>query len=105
MNFVDHNMFDFKHIHSLEPSSADMPGPMVVFSSPGTLFFDLSLLFFVLGMLHGGQSLKIFKKWCGDEKNMIIMPGYCTNGTVGAKVISGAKQIEIDGRMVSLILI
>jgi len=43
--------------------------------------------------------LKIFKKWCGDEKNMIIMPGYCSAGTVGAKVINGAKQIEMDGRM------
>ncbi|KAI6192415.1 Integrator complex subunit 11 [Aphelenchoides bicaudatus] len=83
-NFVDHNMFDFKHIKSLDPSYTKMPGPMVVFSSPG--------------MLHGGQSLKIFKEWCHDEKNMIIMPGYCTSGTVGAKVISGAKQIEMDGR-------
>jgi integrator complex subunit 11 len=53
-------------------------------------------------MLHGGQSLKIFKKWCGDEKNMVIMPGYCTKGTVGAKVISGAKQIEMDGRVVRI---
>lgn len=85
-NFVTHNMFDFKHISTLEPSHIDMPGPMVVFSTPG--------------MLHGGQSLKIFKKWCGDEKNMIIMPGYCSPGTVGAKVINGAKQVEMDGRMV-----
>jgi len=83
-NFVSHNMFDFKHIFPLEPSHIEAPGPMVVFSTPG--------------MLHGGQSLKIFKKWCGDEKNMIIMPGYCSPGTVGAKVISGAKQVEIDGR-------
>lgn len=51
-------------------------------------------------MLHGGQSLKVFKKWCGDERNMIIMPGYCVAGTVGAKVINGAKKIEMDGRIV-----
>ncbi|KAI6204623.1 Integrator complex subunit 11 [Aphelenchoides besseyi] len=70
-NFVQRNMFNFKHISTLDPSFLDNPGPMVVFSTPG--------------MLHGGQSLKIFKKWCGDEKNMIIMPGYCTAGTVGAK--------------------
>ena len=52
-------------------------------------------------MLHGGQSLKVFKKWCGDERNMIIMPGYCVAGTIGAKVINGAKKIEMDGRTVS----
>nr|CAD2175132.1 unnamed protein product [Meloidogyne enterolobii] len=52
-----------------------------------------------VGMLHGGQSLKVFKKWCSDERNAIIMPGYCTAGTVGAKVIAGAKKLEIDGKM------
>lgn len=36
-----------------------------------------------------------------QPKNMIIMPGYCVAGTVGAKVIGGMKQIEMDGRMVS----
>jgi integrator complex subunit 11 len=35
MNFVDHNMFDFKHIHPLDPSYIEMPGSMVIFSSPG----------------------------------------------------------------------
>ncbi|PIO64754.1 hypothetical protein TELCIR_13605 [Teladorsagia circumcincta] len=51
------------------------------------------------GMLHGGQSLKVFRKWCHDPRNMIIMPGYCVAGTVGAKVISGMKKIEIEGKM------
>lgn len=51
-------------------------------------------------MLHGGQSLKVFRKWCSDSKNMIIMPGYCVAGTVGAKVINGQKKIEIEGKMV-----
>lgn len=54
-------------------------------------------------MLHGGQSLRVFKKWCGSEQNMIVMPGYCAAGTVGAKVVNGAKKIEIDGRMVDLL--
>ncbi|PIO61853.1 hypothetical protein TELCIR_16608 [Teladorsagia circumcincta] len=62
-----------------------MPGAMVLFSTPG--------------MLHGGQSLKVFRKWCHDPRNMIIMPGYCVAGTVGAKVISGMKKIEIEGKM------
>ncbi|GMT37908.1 hypothetical protein PFISCL1PPCAC_29205, partial [Pristionchus fissidentatus] len=57
------------------------------------------LLLSIAGMLHGGHSLQVFKKWCSDPKNMIIMPGYCVAGTVGAKVIGGMKQIEMDGRM------
>uniref|UniRef100_A0A915P779 Integrator complex subunit 11 n=1 Tax=Meloidogyne floridensis TaxID=298350 RepID=A0A915P779_9BILA len=83
--FVHRNIFDFKHIKPFRMEFADIPGPMVLFSTPG--------------MLHGGQSLKVFKKWCSDERNAIIMPGYCTAGTVGAKVIAGAKKLEIDGKM------
>ncbi|CAJ0577099.1 unnamed protein product, partial [Mesorhabditis spiculigera] len=83
--FVEHNMFDFKHIRPFDMQLANDPGPMVLFSTPG--------------MLHGGQSLRVFKQWCDNPKNMIIMPGYCVAGTVGAKVIGGVKKIEIEGRM------
>lgn len=31
----------------------------------------------------------------------LIMPGYCVAGTVGAKVLSGMKKIEIDKKLVS----
>lgn len=82
--FVHRNMFDFKHIRPLDSNVTEMPGPMVLFSTPG--------------MLHGGSSLRVFKQWCSDEKNMIIMPGFCVANTVGAKVISGQKRIEIDGK-------
>jgi integrator complex subunit 11 len=27
---------------------------------------------------------------------MVIMPGYCVAGTVGAKVLAGEKEVEID---------
>lgn len=40
-------------------------------------------------------------KECFKPRNMIIMPGYCVAGTVGAKVIGGMKQIDMDGRTVS----
>ena len=62
-------------------SYIENPGPMVVFATPG--------------MLHGGLSLEIFKKWCTNEKNMIIMPGYCVAGTVGNKILSGMRKIEL----------
>jgi len=80
--FVDRNMFDFKHIKAYDRSYVDNPGPMVVFATPG--------------MLHAGLSLNIFKRWCTDEKNMIIMPGYCVSGTIGHKILGGQRRIEFE---------
>ena len=80
--FVQRNLFDFKHIKAFDRSYIDNPGPMVVFATPG--------------MLHAGLSLQIFKKWAPDENNTLIMPGYCVIGTVGHKVLSGQKKIELD---------
>lgn len=62
---------------------------MVVFATPG--------------MLHGGLSLEIFKKWCTVEKNMIIMPGYCVAGTVGNKILSGMRKIELKPGQVNMV--
>jgi integrator complex subunit 11 len=76
------NPFDFKNIKPFERAYADLPGPMLVFSTPG--------------MLHSGTSLELFKKWCSDPLNMLIVPGYCVAGTVGAKVLAGQKTIEIQ---------
>ncbi|ORX94047.1 hypothetical protein K493DRAFT_315677 [Basidiobolus meristosporus CBS 931.73] len=80
--FTQRNMFDFKHIKPWERSYMDQPGPMVLFATPG--------------MLHIGTSLEVFKKWAPFEKNMVILPGYCVAGTVGAKVLAGQKVIEVD---------
>ncbi|XP_047738906.1 integrator complex subunit 11 [Hyalella azteca] len=80
--FVHRNMFDFKHIKPFDKSYIDNPGPMVVFATPG--------------MLHAGLSLAVFKKWAPQEQNMVIMPGYCVQGTVGHKILNGAKVVEID---------
>ncbi|RKP34045.1 beta-lactamase-like protein, partial [Dimargaris cristalligena] len=80
--YIHRNMFDFKHIKPWDRSFADQPGPMVLFATPG--------------MLHIGTSLEVFKKWAHDRKNMVIMPGYCVAGTVGAKVLAGQKVIDLD---------
>ncbi|XP_061456507.1 integrator complex subunit 11 isoform X1 [Rhineura floridana] len=84
--FVQRNMFEFKHIKAFDRAYADNPGPMVVFATPG--------------MLHAGQSLQIFKKWSGNEKNMVIMPGYCVQGTVGHKILGGQRKLEMEGRQI-----
>ncbi|CAG0916594.1 unnamed protein product [Notodromas monacha] len=88
MTFVQRNMFDFKHIKLFDKSFADNPGPMVVFATPG--------------MLHGGLALGLFKKWAPNETNMVIMPGYCVQGTVGHKIVNGAKRVEIDGQWIDV---
>lgn len=80
--FVKHNMFDFKYIKPFEKEFIDNKGPCVLFATPG--------------MLHAGMSLEVFKKWCGSELNTCILPGFCVAGTVGHKVLSKNKRIEID---------
>lgn len=84
--FVERNMFDFKHIRPFNKTCLDGPGPMVVFASPG--------------MLHAGLSLNIFRRWAPEPKNMLIMPGYCVAGTVGHRVLNGARQVEFENGQV-----
>jgi len=120
--FVQRNMFEFKHIKAFDRAFADNPGPMVR-SWPGgagdgypvpapaksclphTVASGASadcphVVFATPGMLHAGQSLQIFRKWAGNEKNMVIMPGYCVQGTVGHKILSGQRKLEMEGRQV-----
>lgn len=59
--------------------------PMVLFATPG--------------MLHGGLSMQVFKEWCSEEKNLLIIPGYCVAGTLGNRLLNGMKTIWIDGKM------
>lgn len=84
--FVQRNMFDFKHIKLFDRAYMDNPGSMVVFATPG--------------MLHAGLSLQLFKKWAPYENNMVIMPGYCVAGTVGHKILGGAKKVEFENKQV-----
>jgi integrator complex subunit 11 len=56
------------------------------------------VLFATPGMLHAGMSLEVFKKWCEGEKNTCILPGYCVNGTVGAKILAGERRVDLDKR-------
>ncbi|XP_035828983.1 integrator complex subunit 11 [Aplysia californica] len=64
------------------------PGPMVVFATPG--------------MLHAGLSLQIFKRWAPSEANMVIMPGYCVAGTVGHRILNGARKIELENKQTGI---
>lgn len=80
--FLTQNIFDFKNIHPFDKVLIRSNSSMVLLATPG--------------MLHGGLSVNAFKEWCGDEKNTLIIPGYCIAGTLGNKVLSGAKNLNID---------
>lgn len=54
------------------------------------------------GMLNGGMALDIFKEWCEDSRNKVIIPGYCVQGTYGHEILSGAKKINIQGKEYSI---
>lgn len=43
----------------------------MIFSGDLWHIFDLQVVFATPGMLHAGQSLQIFRKWAGNEKNMV----------------------------------
>ncbi|WUR04082.1 Integrator complex subunit 11 (INT11) [Vairimorpha necatrix] len=82
---INYNVFEFKNISTFQKHFLDLNTPMVLFASPG--------------MLHSGMSLKVFKEWCSDPKNLVIIPGYCVKGTVGDKVLNGDSEIEILGEV------
>ena len=84
------NKFAFSHIkplpgHLTRQDSEwhkNLP-PMVVLSTPG--------------MLQGGRSQKLLKLWCGDPRNLVLLPGYCSAGSVGFRLQRGARMINLDG--------
>lgn len=86
--FQERNVFDFSFIKHADKSVIKGNQPMVIFATPG--------------MLHGGLSLSIFKEIAQDAKNCVIIPGYCTAGTVGNKILSGERQVEIDKQMIEV---
>ncbi|PHJ18020.1 metallo-beta-lactamase domain-containing protein, partial [Cystoisospora suis] len=75
--------FSFPHILPFQSSLLSSPSPMVLLATPG--------------MLHGGLALKALKAWAGDPDNLVLIPGYCVRGTVGAMLIAGQRQIPLDG--------
>lgn len=47
-------------------------------------------------VLLSSLSLDIFKAWAGDARNLVVMPGYCVEGTVGHQLLAGRARIEIE---------
>jgi integrator complex subunit 11 len=51
------------------------------------------VLFATPGMLHGGLSMQVFKEWCNNPKNTLIIPGYCVAGTLGNSLLAGNRKL------------
>jgi len=50
------------------------------------------------GMLEGGPVLEYFKNIATSKKNKIVFVSYQVNGTLGRRVLDGARQVSMLGR-------
>jgi len=50
------------------------------------------------GMLEGGPVLEYFRNFAPNPKNKILFVSYQVNGTLGRRVMDGARQVTIMGR-------
>jgi len=60
-----------KHLEKMDENFDEQNKSCVMMASPG--------------MLQNGLSRTCFEKWCHDERNGVIITGYCIDGTL-AKV-------------------
>lgn len=70
-------------VQTFDRSLLDATGPCVLFATPG--------------MISGGFSLEVTKRWAPCESNLITLPGYCISGTVGQKLMTKeVTKIYVD---------
>jgi len=50
------------------------------------------------GMLEGGPVLEYFKNLAPDKNNKLLFVSYQVNGTMGRRVLDGARQVSMLGR-------
>ncbi|KAK1261997.1 Cleavage and polyadenylation specificity factor subunit 3-I [Acorus gramineus] len=80
--FASSNPFDFKHISPLKNiESFDDVGPSVVMASPGGL--------------QSGLSRQLFDKWCADERNACVIPGYVVEGTPAKTILNEPREVTL----------
>ncbi|MEM7818465.1 MAG: MBL fold metallo-hydrolase RNA specificity domain-containing protein, partial [Candidatus Aenigmatarchaeota archaeon] len=48
------------------------------------------------GMLTGGPAIEYFKKICEDERNSLIFVGFQAQGTLGRKILDGAREVQLE---------
>ncbi|MCS7142643.1 MAG: beta-CASP ribonuclease aCPSF1 [Aigarchaeota archaeon] len=54
-----------------------------------------SIILATSGMLEGGPVLKYFRELAGDEKNSLLFVSYQVEGTLGRRLLNGAREINL----------
>jgi len=85
---TDDNPFDSEYFTNVEhPDAREEPlregSPAIIIATSG--------------MLEGGPVLEYFKNIAPDKKNKILFVSYQVNGTLGRRVLEGAKQVSLIG--------
>jgi hypothetical protein len=86
---TDDNPFDSEYFTNIEHSDA-REEPL----RDGTPCIILA----TSGMLEGGPVLEYFRNIAPGNKNKIIFVSYQVNGTLGRRVLDGAKQVSLLGK-------
>jgi len=85
---TDDNPFDSEYFTNIEHADArEEPlreGPCIIIATSG--------------MLEGGPVLEYFKNIAPVQKNKILFVSYQVNGTMGRRVLDGARQVSIVGK-------
>lgn len=77
----NNNPFCFRFISNLRSRNhLDDSGPCVVLASPG--------------MMQSGLSRELFENWCTDNRNGVIIAGYCVEGTLAKYILSAPPEIS-----------
>lgn len=86
---TDENPFGSEYFTNVEhPGARDEPlregSPCVIMATSG--------------MLEGGPILEYFRELVPDERNLLLFVSYQVNGTLGRRVLDGARQVPVMGR-------
>lgn len=54
------------------------------------------------GMMTGGRILHHLKEYAPDHRNTILLSGYQAEGTRGARLLNGERELKIHGEMVQV---
>lgn len=86
---TDDNPFDSEYFTNIEHSD-DRDEPLRD-DSP-------CIILATSGMLEGGPVLEYFKNTAPDQKNKLLFVSYQVNGTMGRRVLDGARQVTMAGK-------
>ncbi|MDO8560957.1 MAG: MBL fold metallo-hydrolase [bacterium] len=86
-------LFQFKLLkftETVEESKAinDLPPPKVILAGSG--------------MMSGGRILHHARRYLSDPNSIILFVGYQASGSIGRRIIDGAKEVKIRGELISV---